>query len=154
MVKRAFAHAHVFVHLDQLSRRGQSDMRRLIARSDSISPLRGSIGRILSMIPPIGARQTTLADGAWITKQSLGERVREMKLLGWVTTTADPIDRRARLVQRTELGDRVLIVAEATIAEMESEWSAQVGAERYGVFRSVLAELVTDDFAQVAGGDQ
>ena len=86
-----------------------------------------------------------MANGAWITKQSLGERIREMERLGWVTTDADPIDKRANLVHRTELGDRVLATGERTIAAMEAEWSAKVGADRYNVFRSVLAELANGD---------
>jgi DNA-binding MarR family transcriptional regulator len=145
MVKRRSSSAqvseHVIVQLDQKARRGQRDVRRLFDAAESIPGLRGSIGRILSLVPPEGARPTTLADGAWITKQSLGERVREMERLGWVTTDADPVDRRAYIVHRTELGDRVLATAERTIAAMEAEWSAKVGADRYVVFRSVLAEL-------------
>ena len=140
MVKRS-ASAHVFVHLDQLARRGERDVRRLFDAAERVPGLRGSIGRILSLVPPEGARPTALADGAWITKQSLGERIREMERLGWVTTSADPGDKRAHLVHRTELGDRVLATAEETIAAMEAEWSAKVGANRYAVFRSVLAEL-------------
>ncbi len=139
---------HVFVHLDQLARRGQHDFRRLFDTAESIPGLRGSIGRILSLVPPEGARPTALADGAWITKQSLGERVREMERLGWVTTDADPVDKRAHLVHRTELGNRVLATAERTIAAMEAEWSAKVGADRYTVFRTVLAELANGDDAE------
>lgn len=140
--------AHVFVHLDQLARRGQRDLTRLLDTTESIPGLRGSIGRILSLVPPEGARPTALADGAWITKQSLGERVREMERLGWVTTDADPVDKRAHLVHRTELGNRVLATAERTIAAMEAEWSAKVGTDRYTVFRTVLAELANGDDAE------
>ena len=144
MVKRS-APAHVFVHLDQVARRGQRDVRRLFDAAKPIPGVRGSIGRILSLVPPEGARPTALADGAWITKQSLGERIREMERLGWVTMDADPVDKRARVVHRTELGNRVLATAERTIAAMEAEWSATVGADRYTVFRSVLAELANGD---------
>jgi DNA-binding MarR family transcriptional regulator len=145
MVKRSSSSAHVFVHLDQLARRGQRVVRRLFDAAEPVPGLRGSIGRILSLLPPEGARPTTLADGAWITKQSLGERIREMERLGWVMTDADPVDKRAHLVHRTELGDRVLATVERTIAAMEAEWSAKVGADRYTVFRSVLAELASGD---------
>ena len=97
-------------------RRGQHDIRRPFESTAPIAGLRGSIGRILSLVPPEGARQTALAGGAWITKQSLGERLREMEELGWVTTDADPADRRARVVQRTAHGDRVLATVDDTIA--------------------------------------
>ena len=145
MVKRSSTSGHVFVHLDQLARRGEREVRRLFDAAEPIPGLRGSIGRILSLVPPEGARPTALADGAWITKQSLGERIREMEQLGWVTTDPDPLDKRAHVVHRTELGDRVLASVERTIAALEAEWSAKVGANRYAVFRSVLAELADGD---------
>ena len=144
MVKQSFSPAHVLVHLDRVARRGERDIRRLFDAAAPIPGLRGSIGRILSLVPPDGARPTTLAHGAWITKQSLGERIREMEQLGWVTTDADPVDKRAHVVHRTELGDRVLATVERTILAMEAEWSAKVGADRYAVFRAVLAELAND----------
>jgi DNA-binding MarR family transcriptional regulator len=143
MVKRRTSAPHVLVDLDRLARRGQRDIRQSFESRQPFPGLRGSIGRILSLVPPEGARQTALADGAWITKQSLGDRIREMEELGWVTTDADPTDGRARVVHRTARGDRVLAAIDDTIAAMERKWALQVGADRYDVFRSVLAELTT-----------
>ncbi|MEO5900589.1 MAG: MarR family winged helix-turn-helix transcriptional regulator [Ilumatobacteraceae bacterium] len=87
------------------------------------------------------APSTALAEGAWITKQSLGERRRRMETLGLVVTAADPDDGRARLVRRTARGSKARAATESAIAAMEAEWAMRVGADRFAVFRSVLEEL-------------
>ena len=57
----------------------------------------------------------------------------------------DPDDRRATIVRRTAEGDRLRSVANEQIAEIEASLAAEVGAERYRIFRDVLDELAADD---------
>lgn len=129
----------MFAALEQLNRRADSDMRRLLPRQ--MVSLRGSHGRILDLIDDDGTRPTALADGARITKQAISERVRELEERGWVTVSPDPNDGRATIVRRTSSGDRVRKAALNTIQTMEHEWSQRVGADRYDTFRQVLDEL-------------
>lgn len=128
-----------FVDHERLQRRANREMGQLIA--PRVDAMRGSFGRLLGTIPDDGARQTELADGMWITKQSLGERLRALEDRGWITIEPDPADRRARIVRRTPEGDRIRAITEVAMAEMEEGWAAEVGARRYDVFREVLAEL-------------
>ena len=99
--------AHVFAALEGLNRRAGSDMRRLVPKN--LGGLRGSHGRILDLIADNGSRPAALADGAWITKQAISQRVRELEERGWVTVTPDPADGRATIVARTRRGDRVRV---------------------------------------------
>lgn len=103
--------------------------------------MRGSFGRILGTLPGSGARATTIAEEMGITKQALGERLREMEARGWIESTTDPDDGRARIVRRTPEGDRIRGVTERAISAMERDWARQVGVDRYEVFTSVLREL-------------
>ena len=103
--------------------------------------LRGSYGRILTLTGEHGARPSHLAEGASISRQAVSQRIRELVERGWLTLDPDPTDRRALVARRTLEGDRILARLEAVIAELEAEWSAAVGAERYAVFRAVLDEL-------------
>ncbi|MCU1370323.1 MAG: Transcriptional regulator, MarR family [Ilumatobacteraceae bacterium] len=128
-----------FVDHERLQRRANGEMSTLIA--PKVAAMRGSFGRLLGTIPDDGARQTELADGLWITKQSLGERLRALEDRGWISIEPDPDDRRARIVRRTPEGDRIRALTEVAMAEMEAGWAAEVGAERYRTFRAVLAEL-------------
>jgi DNA-binding MarR family transcriptional regulator len=136
---------HVWRSLDAVSRRGGADMKRLTA--DSVQEMRGSIAAIMDNIPGGGCRQSELARILGITKQAIGQRLAEMTELGYVTLSADPSDGRAHLVALTEHGQSVLRTVRLAIREMEAEWSAEVGAADYAVFRSVLDRLGAPNIA-------
>lgn len=136
-------HQHIFAALERLRRRGDTDMARLTARITK--PLRGSHGRLLALIPEKGIRPSEIASDAWITKQAVGVRLREMEELGWVRTEPDPTDGRAVVVKRTAKGTRIRTAAHEAIARMEAEWAEAVGPDRYATFRAVVDELGTTD---------
>lgn len=145
MVNRVDGSArHVLRDLDGLLRRAGADMPALFAArvhgDDAATGMRGGAARLLDLLDD-GLRQTALARVAGVTKQAVGERVRELQARGLVRTAADPDDRRAVLVQRTPHGDAVLRATREAVADLERCWRDQVGAERYAVFREVLAEL-------------
>jgi DNA-binding MarR family transcriptional regulator len=132
---------HVLALLSALERRGGSDVRRLL--EDEADGLRGSYGRILGLVPEEGARPSRLAEG-WISRQAMGQRLREMQERGWVEVSPDPSDGRAVLVRLTSSGERMRRRTEAAVAELELEWARVVGEDRYRVFRSVLSELAAE----------
>lgn len=121
-------------------RRLEAEHQAHLEESDETA-IRGSQGRILHMLPKEGARATDLASGGWITKQAIGQRVQELEDMGLVVTEPDPADGRARIVRRTEAGDRIEAGLTVPIDAMEARWAAEVGPERYAIFRAVLDEL-------------
>ena len=132
---------HVVAGVEALQRRiGAALATRLAVMRIS---LRGSHGRILSLIGPDGTRPSVLAQG-WVSKQAIGQRIRELQELGLVTVRQDPDDRRATVVRRTSTGDHVLAQLAEGIADFERELRDEVGSGRYEVFREVLDELVRD----------
>jgi DNA-binding MarR family transcriptional regulator len=130
---------HVLFLADLLRSRWSDDLQRLFADVDD--PPRGSWIRLLSMVPPEGARPTDLAVRARITKQALGQMAEVLLREGHLERTRDERDRRAYVLRRTALGDAAVERAEKVIAQMEREWAAQVGPRRYATFRAVLREL-------------
>ena len=142
MTPRTDRSLHVLDAIEWLMRR--LDLEHRTRRRDSVSVVRGSQGRILHLLPEEGARPTDLAAGGWITKQAIGQRVRELEELGLVETHPDPDDGRAIIVRRTAAGDRAAEGILDAIDEMERAWALEVGEERYAVFRSVLDELGGD----------
>jgi DNA-binding MarR family transcriptional regulator len=135
-----FVFPHVVAAVEALVRRTGDDLRTM--RADADVPItRGSHGRILQLLPPEGARPTELAEGGWVTKQAIGQRVRELEDLDLVRTDPDPADGRAVIVRRTPAGDEVDQRLQAAIAQLEQSWARQVGEDRYAVFRAVLDEL-------------
>ena len=130
---------HVVAGVDALQRRiGEALTKRLATMGIA---LRGSHGKILSLIGPDGTRPSVLATG-WVSKQAIGQRVRELQELELVTVQQDPLDRRATVVRRTSEGDRILNQLSEGIADFECVLRDEVGAARYKLFREVLDELV------------
>jgi DNA-binding MarR family transcriptional regulator len=136
---RARTVPHLLVGMEGLQRRIGAGLTQRIG---PVEPgLRGSQGRILSLIAPQGTRPTVLADGARITKQAMGKHIHDLAARGLVTVDADPTDGRAVVVRRTAEGDRVMRFIQEQIADLERELVELVGRRRYVQFRSVLDEL-------------
>jgi DNA-binding MarR family transcriptional regulator len=134
---------HALAAVEWLTLRIADDLRALRQAHD-VPITRGSHGRILDLLPDDGARPTELAAGGWVSKQAIGQRVRELVELGLVRTDPDPTDRRAVTVRRTPAGDRVVAQLRRLIADLERSWAQQVGEDRYATFRAVLDELGAD----------
>lgn len=67
-----------------------------------------------------GIRLTELAEKAGITKQAMSELVLDLERLGYLVRTADPHDRRAKLITFTDKGRAAVGEAMRAFAEMES----------------------------------
>ena len=138
---------HVVAGIDTMRRRLTAILGEQLAGAGIT--LRGSHGRILSLIAADGSRPADLAHG-WISKQAIGQRIGELRRLGLVSVEPDADDRRATVVRRTPAGDRLLTELNRVIADIERELSSEVGEDRYRVFRDVLDELVADRVPPVA----
>jgi len=127
---------HLLAAIDGLERRIGREMGQRLERAGI--QLRGSEGRILGLIAPSGSRPTELAEGAWITKQAIGMRIRQLEQRGLVAMRPDPDDGRGVLVHRTSAGDRAMRITEQAIADMENQLADELGRMRYRAFRQVL----------------
>ena len=104
--------------------------------------LRMSHEAVFSYMPERGTRLTELARRARITKQSMGELVRELEDLGYVERVRDPVDGRAWIIQYTEKGRRADVIGVQTVADFERRWADVVGASEMATLRSTLEEMV------------
>jgi DNA-binding MarR family transcriptional regulator len=103
---------------------------------------------VFGTLPAQGARASDLAAAAGITRQSMGEIVRELVDLGVVTMAPDPTDRRAKLVTYTEAGMRQVEAGNAHIARFEARMRDELGDEGYERLREGLRTVV-----EVLSGD-
>ncbi len=90
-----------------------------------------------------GARATELAHRAGITKQSMGDLVRELELLDFVERRDDPRDGRAVLILPTGRGLMLIAHLRQAIAEVEAEAARRLGPRRYTELRRALAGLAS-----------
>ncbi|ROR90527.1 MarR family winged helix-turn-helix transcriptional regulator [Nocardioides aurantiacus] len=105
--------------------------------------LRQSQLRVVSSVPAEGISVTDLARRVGMTKQGCGQFVAVLADSGHLAVEPRPEDRRVRLVRRTPEGERATHAARDRVLELEDAWAAQVGPERYRVFREVLEEVAT-----------
>ena len=76
-----------------------------------------------------GSRLTELAASAGMSKQAMGDLVTQCEAWGLVTREPDPLDARARRVCFTSTGLAWLQAFQDAVAQAESEFRAEVGAE-------------------------
>lgn len=92
-----------------------------------------------------GMRITTLAERAGMTKQGMGQLVQDLERQGYLERERDPADGRATLVRFTAPGRRLLADAVAVVGEVEAEFAAALGADRFAALRDALAALVAPE---------
>jgi DNA-binding MarR family transcriptional regulator len=120
-------------------------IRRL--RDDATLPaswpdLTAAKARLIEMVPPAGCRIVDLSGELRVSKQGLGQLVKQLIDGGYLNESADPSDRRAWIITRTREGERVVEQVHQISAELEARWRAEVGPKKYDVFHEVLVRLV------------
>lgn len=102
--------------------------------------------RVAARVGPEGTRVSDLAEQARVTKQTAAFLVGQLEAKGYLRRTADPSDRRARLVQLAPRADQVISAANAAVERVLLEWADRVGADRLQQLYEILHDLrdVTD----------
>ena len=102
---------------------------------------------ILSYIDPAGTRIVTLADRAGMTKQSMGEFIRELESQGYVERSPDPSDKRAVMIKMVQSNTTFLADAYNIMAEIQSEYAATLGSgaeQLRGLLKALLNRNAPD----------
>lgn len=106
---------------------------------DDLRPVHGFF---FSRIAPDGATITEVARFLEITKQAASEMAIYLEQRGYVVRHADPQDGRGKIVTLTERGWACIREAEATMARLEAEWGALMGADRLPHLRADLRRFI------------
>jgi DNA-binding MarR family transcriptional regulator len=127
--------------VDRLTRLLANDM--LTAAQDrGHAQIRPGHNPVFATLPREGARASDMAHRAGITKQSMGEAIRDMVDLGLVQMSQDPSDRRAKLVTWTEKGLAVAQDGKRHMYELEQLWTEKFGEQEYETTREVLEGII------------
>jgi DNA-binding MarR family transcriptional regulator len=95
-----------------------------LAARDQISAAHIHLTRHL---PPEGARASTLAASAGITKQAMGDVLDQCEAWGLIERRVDPLDARAKWVSYTATGKLWLAAFVAAVHKAELEFRSEVG---------------------------
>ena len=90
---------------------------------------------------PQGARPSELAARLRISKQALNYLLGELERLDYLERRPDPDDQRSKRITLTRRGTSLIPVIREAVGEIEREWEAALGAERFAQLRGLLLEL-------------
>lgn len=107
-------------------------------------PLKPAHNAVFGQLGPKGKRLTELARTANLTPQAMAETVDELERLGYVERTPDPSDRRAKLIRLTDLGLATTRLGAETVAAIEKDITATLGADGHLELRALLARLLPE----------
>jgi DNA-binding MarR family transcriptional regulator len=95
-----------------------------------------------------GSTVTVAADRAGITKQAMGRLASELEGAGYIRVRADPKDARARILQLTRAGRKLMLDSLEVLAELERRCAGAIGQDRLAAILGGLA-----DFVEATEGD-
>lgn len=138
--------------VDRANRALQTDMVRR-AHADGHTEVKMAHNSVFGTLHSGGARAADMAVRAGITRQSMGEVIRDMVALDMLEMKADPNDGRAKVVDYSEHGLSVAGDGFRHLIELERRFEEEFGEQEYDVVRDVLARLVDvlDRFAAEEG---
>lgn len=114
----------------ELAERGES--------SAGVEGIRPAHLQVFGVIKADGTRLTDLAASADMSLSAMAELVDSLEQLGYVERRPDPRDGRAKLVCLTDTGWRAMQEGRRLIAQIEDDWGAALGGDR---FESLCREM-------------
>ena len=121
--------------------------RALIATMMAKVAIRGfndvtpAFSSLMPLLDATGARPSTLAQRAGITKQAISQLVRELETRGYVEQVPDSTDTRAKIVRLTKRGVALHAASAEVRLELQSVALAKLGKSRVSRLRRDLLEL-------------
>jgi len=127
--------------VDRANRALQSDMVREAHRRGH-PEIKYAHNAVFGTLLEEGSRASDMAVRAGITRQSMGEIVREMVEMGILEMRPDPDDGRAKLVSYTTYGLEFAREGYQHIIDLEKQFAEEFGQEEYETARTILERLV------------
>jgi len=119
----------------------RADMLRA-AHARGFAEIQPAHNAVFATLPPEGARSADMAARAGITRQSMGEVIRDMVVLGLLEMVPDPADRRAKIVRFTDYGIEVAQQGYQHIMALDRVLRDELGNADVDATRRVLAGII------------
>ena len=121
----------------------QAIHRRLIAdlNAAGFDDVRLPHMAVLQFPGPDGARPTTLAERAGMSKQAMNQLLGSLETLGYLKRADSTDEGRARVVRFTPRGRAAYAKIHEILRSIEAEWSAELGARNFAQLKELLLEV-------------
>lgn len=96
---------------------------------------------VLRHVDPGGIQLSRLATDAGLSKQAVGQTVRSLAGRGYLKIVADAVDARAKNVNYSAKGRRLINAAIHAVQDYERRYQARLGPRSYGALRKYLHTL-------------
>jgi DNA-binding MarR family transcriptional regulator len=90
---------------------------------------------------PQGARPSELAAQRGMSKQAANYLLGQLEALGYLERRPDNTDGRSKRIALTDRGERAAHAVRAAVRDIEREWQAQLGQDRFAQLKELLLEL-------------
>lgn len=130
-----------FIALTEKAARALRDDMLANGHRAGFTEMSASHNAVFATLGPEGSRAADMAARIGITRQSMGEVVRDMVRLGILEMVEDPSDRRAKLVRYTAYGEKVAQEGFNHIMEVEKIFRDEFGAADLETTRKVLRRV-------------
>lgn len=88
-------------------------------------------------------RASQLVGACEVSKQAVSQQIAHLERAGYLTSSADPADARARIITLTPRGQAAQQLVHRLFAEIEAEWSTQLGEAPMAGLRAALTDLTS-----------
>lgn len=96
---------------------------------------------IIRHINPEGIGLTALAEDAQISKQAIGKMISDLERKGYVRVIPNITDGRAKTVQFTPKGEKLIRLAIDVVGSMENHYQQILGKKNYNIFRQSAKKI-------------
>jgi DNA-binding MarR family transcriptional regulator len=96
---------------------------------------------VLQYPGPDGVRPGMLAERAGMSKQAMNQLLRSLEGLGYIARSDVPDEGRARVVRLTKRGRAAYSRIHDILGDIEREWSAELGTERFLQLKELLFRI-------------
>ena len=93
---------------------------------------------VLQFPGPDGIRPGVLAERAGISKQAMNQLLGSLEDYGYVMRSNDPHEGRARIIRFTKRGDAAYARIHDILRDIEGEWRAELGPQRFTQLKELL----------------
>lgn len=90
---------------------------------------------------PQGARPSELAAQRGMSKQAANYLLGQLEALGYLERRPDDSDRRSKRIVLTDRGERAAHTVRDAVTDIERDWQAQLGQDRFAQLKALLLEL-------------
>lgn len=90
---------------------------------------------------PQGARPSELAAQRGVSKQAVNYLLGQLEGLGYLERRPDPGDGRSKRIALTDRGVRASYTIRDAVRDVERDWEAQLGQDRFAHLKTLLVEL-------------